>query len=324
MNLTWKKRRLELKHPWTLARGTSDFKEYWFVELEEDGIVGFGEAAHNLRYGESLESIGAYFAAGGTGADGAAAARAAIDLAQHDLEGKRRGLPVHELLGIECCKLAPTSFSIGIDSLETVRSKLAEAGDFQVLKIKLGGNHDEALMRAVREVTDKPVRVDANEGWVERELALDRIAWLAELDVELVEQPMPAGRLGDIAWLRERSALPLIADEDACELGDVRALADAYDGINVKLMKAGGIKPAREVISAAKACGLKVMLGCMIESSLGIAAASHLAALADWVDLDGHLLIANDPFDGLCCEGGRLLVPTRPGLGVIPRAIEVA
>jgi L-alanine-DL-glutamate epimerase-like enolase superfamily enzyme len=316
MNLTWEKRRLELKHPWTLARGTAEFKEYWFVEIEEDGLVGFGEAAHNVRYGESLESVEAYFVDGGTADDGPAAARAAVDIARHDLEGKKLGVPVHELLGIGRPDLLPTSFSIGIDSLEVVKAKVAEADEFQVLKIKLGGGNDEEVMRAVREVTDKVVRVDANEGWAGRELALDKIEWLAGLNVEFVEQAMPAGKLEDMAWLKERSPLPLVADEDVCGLDDVDGLAAAYHGINVKLMKAGGIAPAHAMIMRARELGLKVMLGCMIESSLGIAAATHLAPLADWLDLDGHLLIDSDPFAGLGIDSGSLLLPDGPGLGV--------
>ncbi|MFT5110340.1 MAG: L-alanine-DL-glutamate epimerase-like enolase superfamily enzyme [Verrucomicrobiales bacterium] len=319
MNLTWKKVRLELKHPWTLARGTSDFKEYWFVELEEDGLIGFGEAAHNVRYGESLESVEEYFINGAVGV-GPAAARAAVDVARHDLAGKKLGKPVFQLLGIDARELAPTSYSIGIDSLEMVKSKIAESGEFKILKIKLGGDNDEEVMQAVREVTDKVVRIDANEGWKDREFALRRIEWLADLDVEFVEQPMPAGNLEDLVWLKERSPLPLVADEDACSLGDLPGLADAYDGINVKLMKAGGIAPAHEMILAARELGLKVMLGCMIESSLGISAAVHLAPLAEWIDLDGHLLVRDDPFGGLACVGGRLVLPTGAGLGVIPMA----
>ena len=317
MKLTWNKRRLDLEHPWTLARGTSKFKEYWFVELEEDGLVGHGEAAHNERYGESLESVEACFRRGGE--VGPAAALAAIDIAKHDLAGKRRGVRVGELFGIGRCESLPTSYSIGIDSAEDVRSKVSQADEFRILKIKLGGEDDKAAMAAVREVTDKRVWVDANEGWQTREQALERIEWLAGLGVELVEQPLPAGRLDDMAWLKERSPLVLVADEDASGQADLRALVDGFHGINVKLMKAGGIAPAHSMIEEAKGLDLKVMLGCMIESSLGISAALHLAPLADWIDLDGHLLIDNDPYEGISVCDGCLSLADRPGLGVTMR-----
>jgi len=319
MNLRWHKRRMELKHPWTLSRGTSEFKEYWLVELEGGAFIGRGEAAHNVRYGESLESIEGYFEAVANGADpgaGPAAGRAALDIARHDLAAQQRGVPVHELLGLERCELPLTSYSIGIGSLDSVRSKVAEAEGFEILKIKLGGENDEEVMQAVRDVTDKVVRVDANEGWRDREVALRRIEWLENLNVELVEQPMPAGNLEDAEWLKERSPLPLIADEDAGSATDVPDLARAFHGVNVKLMKAGGIGPAHQMINAARNAGMDVMLGCMIESSLGIAAAAHLAPLVDYIDLDGHLLLTNDPYEGLEYRKGRLVLPEGSGLGV--------
>ena len=324
MNVTWQRRRLELKHPWTLARGTARFKDYCFVEIEEDGIIGYGEAAHNGRYGESVEAVEAFFEAGGQSQDGPASARAALDIARHDLGGKQRGVPVHALLGIVPRSLPPTSHSIGIDDLDTVRAKVDEAGEFEILKVKLGGDNDTEVMAAVRDVTDKLVRVDANEGWATKELALERIEWLADQGVELVEQPMPAGRLEEMAWLKKRSPLPLVADEDCIERKCIDQLVDAYDGINMKVMKAGGISHARGMITRARDLGLKTMLGCMIESSLGISAALHLAPLVDWVDLDGNLLITNDPFTGIEPVGGRLELPTAPGLGVEPRIAKGA
>ena len=322
MRLTRRQRRLELKHPWTLSRGTSLHKDYWFVELEDGGIIGRGEAAHNVRYGESLESIEVYLerVAGGGDVEGEApaAGRAAIDIAKHDLRARKLGVPVCELLGVERRELEPTSYSIGIESPDAIGAKVAEAEEFEILKVKLGGERDKEVMWAVRKVTDKVVRVDANEGWSNREEAARQIDWLAGLNVELVEQPMPAGRLDDVAWLKERVPLPLIADEDALGLDSIGALAGVYHGVNVKLMKAGGIEPAREAIRAARNAGLKVMIGCMIESSLGISAAAHLAPLADYVDLDGHLLLTDDPFEGLECRDGRLVVPSGIGLGVEP------
>ena len=209
-----------------------------------------------------------------------------------------------------------TSFSIGIDDLDTIRAKVLAAGDYAVLKIKLGTDRDEAIMAAVREVTDQPLRVDANEGWKDPETALRHIVRLAGQGVELIEQPLPAGRLEEVAWLRERSPLPLFADEDVMDSADIAQLAGSYHGINIKLMKAGGPREAWRMIQRAREHGLKIMLGCMIESSCGISAAAHLSGAVDFVDLDGHLLLATDPFRGLRLEAGRVRTSEAPGLGV--------
>ena len=198
-------------------------------------------------------------------------------------------------------------------------SKVKEAVDFPVLKIKVGRDNDEALLAAVREVTDRPLRVDANEGWRDKEVAIRKIRWLQGLGVELIEQPLPAAMIEETAWLRQRADIPIIADEAVKCAGDIPGLAGAYDGINIKLMKAGGIQEAIHMIHVARALGLKVMLGCMIESSLGISAAAHLTPLVDYADLDGNLLISNDPFLGATVEHGKLILNDRPGLGISER-----
>jgi L-alanine-DL-glutamate epimerase-like enolase superfamily enzyme len=194
--------------------------------------------------------------------------------------------------------------------------KVLEAEPHPILKIKLGGGNDEEVMEAVRSVSTKTVRVDANEGWKTPELALEKIRWLAGLGVELVEQPLPAGQLDGMRWLKERSPLPLVADEDVHTASDLPGLVGAFHGINLKLMKAGGILEAIRTIHTARALGLRIMIGCMIESSLGITAAAQLGAMADWLDLDGNLLIQNDPFVGAVTEQGKILLPDQPGLGV--------
>ncbi|RIK64282.1 dipeptide epimerase, partial [candidate division KSB1 bacterium] len=209
-----------------------------------------------------------------------------------------------------------TSYSIGIDKPEIMQEKIRAAAEFPILKIKLGSDDDEAIMAAVRAATDRVVRVDANEGWKDRQEALEKIQWLAKMNVEFVEQPLPAHRLDDVAWLRERSPLPLVADEDVMKANDLPALARAYHGINIKIMKSGGLQEAMRMIHVARALSLKIMLGCMIESSLGITAAAHLSPLVDWADLDGNLLIKNDPCRGVRVEQGRLILPEGPGLGV--------
>ncbi len=338
MQLHIEQKRLELKHVWRIARGATDHKEYWFVRLEHEGITGYGEAAHNERYGETPDSIRAFLEqarpllqeadplhflplkeAIHSLAPGQDAAKAALDLALMDWVGKKLGVPVYTLFGLAPKTCPSSSYSIGIDEAEVLREKVREAQDFPVFKIKLGGDRDEETMRTLREVTQKTVRVDANEGWTDRQLALEKIEWLATLGVEFVEQPMPAGRLDDLAWLRERSPLPLVADEDVKTAADIPALSRAYDGINIKLMKSGGLQEAARMITLARTLGLKIMLGCMVESSLGISAAAQLAPLTDWIDLDGNLLVRNDPFDGARARAGVIMPPPGAGLGATPR-----
>ena len=245
-------------------------------------------------------------------------AKAALDMALLDLEGKRRGLTAAEVLGVPEGVPPVTSFSIGIDDVETIRAKVLAAKGYGILKIKLGTDHDGAIIDAVRSVTDQTLRVDANEGWKDPETALRQIERLAGQGVELIEQPLPAGRLEEVAWMRERSLLPIFADEDVMNSRDIPRLAAAYHGINIKLMKAGGPREAWRMIQLARTHGLKVMLGCMIESSCGISAAAHLSGAVDFVDLDGHLLLALDPFSGLRLEEGRVRSSRAPGLGVQP------
>jgi len=206
--------------------------------------------------------------------------------------------------------------TIAIDAPDRVRERAREASGFRVLKLKLGGAQDHAMVNAVREVTDTPIRGDANEGFPDRETAIREIKWLASHNVELVEQPLPADRLEDMVWLKARSPLPLIADEAFLQSRDLSKLANAYHGINAKLVKRGGTLAARETITLARSHGVRVMLGCTVVSSLGIAAAAHLAPLADYVDLDGNLLLANDPYVGHPIVDGRIALRDAPGLGV--------
>jgi len=318
---------------------STSHSHYNYVALEHEGVIGEGEAAHNVRYGESLESIRQFLEDSRpllrqadpwqfhelcsqihAFAEGQCAAKAALDIALMDWITKKLGVPLYRFLGLNREKTPLTSYSIGIDTPEAVQEKIRAAKEFPILKIKLGSANDEEIMRAVREATGATLRVDANEGWKDRALALDKISWLAQMGVEFVEQPMPAGLLDDVAWLRERSPLPLVADEDVRTVKDIPQLAQAYDGINIKIMKAGGLQESLRMIHLARSLGLKIMLGCMVESALGITAAAHLSPLVDWADLDGNLLIKNDPYRGVKVEGGRLILPEGPGLGV--EAIE--
>lgn len=324
---------LRLRHTFRIARGASDTRENLLVELEAEGHCGHGEAAPILRYGQDRASAARAVevmagrlgdprqfasASARAGVPGQSAAEAAVDIALHDMAGRRLGVPLYELLGLDPRHLPATSFTIGIDTPEVVAQKVREASEYAILKVKLGGDDDRALLEAVRDTTKQPLRVDANEGW-SFEGALERLEWLKRMGVEFVEQPLPADALEATRELRRRSPLPFFADESVHRAGDVPRLAGAFDGINIKLMKCGGIAEALRMIAVARAHGLQVMLGCMIESSLGITAAAQLAPLVDYADLDGHLLIAEDPFEGVRVVDGRLVLPDRPGLGVVPR-----
>jgi L-alanine-DL-glutamate epimerase-like enolase superfamily enzyme len=326
---------LRLRHTFRIARGASDVRENLLVEAEHGGLVGRGEAAPIARYHESrasaaraVETMGGRLddprafsqAAGAAAVAGQASAEAAVDMALHDLAGLRLGAPLYEVLGIDPAGTPETSFTIGLDTPEVVARKVKEASAYPVLKIKMGSDGDREVLTAVRDTTRQRIRVDANEGWTP-EGALERLEWLAKLGVELVEQPLPAERIEETRALRRRSPIPFYADEAVHRSADIPRLAGAFDGINVKLMKCGGLAEARRMIAVARAHGMKVMLGCMIESSLAITAAAHISPLVDTADLDGNLLVANDPFEGATVRDGRLVLPDRPGLGVVPKAV---
>jgi len=236
----------------------------------------------------------------------------------YDYFARRFEVPAGTLLGLEGLALPQSSFTIGLDTPEVIRQKVTEAEQYPILKVKLGTDRDEEIIRTVRDVTDKPLRVDANEGW-SREEAVEKINWLAEQNVEFVEQPIPAGRFGDMRWLRSRARLPVFADEDCRHVDDLPAMMECYDGINIKLVKCGGITPALQMIRTARTFGKSVMLGCMTESSAGIAPAVVLGGLADYLDLDGNLLLSNDPFSGPRAAGGTFPMLSQPGMDVRER-----
>jgi L-alanine-DL-glutamate epimerase-like enolase superfamily enzyme len=226
------------------------------------------------------------------------------------------GYPWYQIWGLNPGKTPVTTFTIGIDTKEVVRQKVQEAAEYKVLKVKLGRDNDKEMVETIREVTDKPLRVDVNQGWKDREFALRMIEWLAGKKVEFVEQPMPKEQVDDIAWLREKSPLPLVGDESVQRLADVKKAYGVFDGINVKLMKCTGMREAYQMILLARSLGMKVMLGCMTETSCAISAAAQLSPLVDWADLDGALLIKNDLFKGASIVDGRVTLTTGPGIGV--------
>ena len=326
---------LRLAEEFGIARGSRTTQSLVQVELERDGIAGRGEAAPVYYRGESVESAGRFlaecapalvgedpFALEAIGArvarrGGDLGARAALDAALHDWIGKRLGVPVWRLLGLSP-QAPPSSYTIGIDSLEGTRDRARRARGWRALKVKVGGAQDLARLEAVRAESSAPLRVDANEGWT-LEAARELMPALVELGVELVEQPFPAADRDSFRALRElQTRLPVVVDEGCHELRDVAAVAGYADAVNVKLAKSGGLREAVRMIHAARALKLRVMLGCMIESQLGIAPAAAIASLADWVDLDGHLLLADQPFTGLRLDDGRVLPGPGAGLGVEP------
>jgi L-alanine-DL-glutamate epimerase-like enolase superfamily enzyme len=320
---------IPLAEPFGIARGSRTEQSVVRVEVEAEGVVGRGEAAPIYYRGETTESALAFLELVQPPSDpfdleaalpreGDASGRSALDAALHDWVGRRLGVPVWRLLGLSRQAAPPTSYTIGIDTVEGTRDRVRRAQAFSALKIKVGGREDLARLEAVRAESTASLRIDANEGWTLEE-ARELMPVLVDLGVELVEQPFPAGDLESFRSLRELEASPpVIVDEGCHDLRDVARAADYADGINIKLAKSGGLREAVRMVHAARALGLGVMLGCMVESQLGIAPAAQIASLADWVDLDGHLLLGEEPFTGLEFDGGRVLPSRGPGLGVEP------
>jgi len=329
--------RLNLRHAWTTTMSSSQYRATLHLRYTRDGVAGLGEGAPIVRYHEDAHSAQAavnsvrdlldsadpwqfskLMAQVFRRVDGQFAAKAAIDIALLDWIGQKLGVPLYRYFGLDPRDAPVTTFSIGIDTPEITRQKVREAEPFPVLKIKVGLDTDEATIAAVRSVTSKPLRVDANEGWKDKEEAVRKINWLEKQGVEFVEQPMPAAMVEEMRWVHSRVHLPIIADEACLHPADIPKLAGIYDGVNVKLDKCGGILEAWRMIQVAKSLGLKTMLGCMISSSVSVTAAAHLSPLVDYADLDGNLLIANDPYSGVQVERGKLILPDRPGLGLRP------
>ncbi len=329
--------RLNLRHTWTTVMSSSEYRDTVHVRYVRGGITGIGEGAPIVRYQENAESAQRAIQSVErllTSADpyqfakvmaevfhrieGQQAGKAAIDIALMDWFGQKLGVPLYTYFGLDAADAPVTTFSIGIDNPEVTRQKVREAEAFPILKIKVGLDTDEGTIAAVRSVTKKPLRVDANEGWKSKEEAVRKINWLESQGVEFVEQPMPASMIEETRWVRSRVHIPIIADESCLHPGDIPMLAAAFDGVNVKLDKAGGMLEAYRMIQIAKSLGMKTMLGCMISSSVSVTAAAHLSPLVDYADLDGNLLIANDPYSGVLVKEGKLILPDRPGLGLKP------
>jgi L-alanine-DL-glutamate epimerase-like enolase superfamily enzyme len=335
MKLTFRPFGLQLKHVFTIANFSRTTTPVVLTEIEYDGITGYGEASLPPYLGETQASVQEFlkkvdleqFASPfeleeildyiDKIAENNTAAKASVDIALHDLIGKIMGQPWHKIWGLDKSKAPSTTFTIGIDTPEVVRQKTQEvAASFNILKVKLGREGDKEMIEIIRSVTDKPIAVDANQGWNDKHYALDMIYWLKEKGIVMIEQPMPKYKLDDAAWLTERSPLPVFADESFQRLTDVLRLKGAFSGVNIKLMKCTGMREAWKILNVARAANMQVMIGCMTETSCAVSAASQLSPATDWADLDGNLLISNDIYKGVTVVNGKLVLPDLPGIGI--------
>ena len=334
MKLSFRPYELQLRHTFTVAGNSRDTTPVVLTEIEFEGFTGYGEASMPPYLGESQESVIKFLnkvdleqfkdpfmlddilAYVDSIEEGNRAAKACVDIALHDLIGKLVDQPLYKLWGINPANTPLTSFTIGIDTPEVVKLKTEEAERFRVLKVKLGGGNDKEMINTVRSVTNVPIYVDVNQGWKDRQEALDMVYWLEEQGIEFVEQPLPKTAVDDMAWLTEHSPLPIIADEAFQRLGDVASFKGVYSGINIKLMKSTGLREAHKMITVARALEMKVMIGCMTETSCAVSAASQLSPLVDWADLDGNLLISNDLYEGMQVVDGKVTLNELPGIGI--------
>lgn len=326
---------LKLKHVFTVATYSRTTTPDVQVEIEYDGVIGYGEASMPPYLGQTVDSVMTFlrkvdleqfndpfqledilsYVDGITPGD--TAAKAAVDIALHDLVGKLLGAPWYKIWGLDKAKAPSTTFTIGIDTPDVVREKTLEvAGQFNLLKVKLGRENDKEMIETIRSVSDLPIAVDANQGWTDKKQALDMIQWLKEKGIVMVEQPMPKAQLDDIAWVTQHSPLPIFADESLQRLSDVAALRGAFTGINIKLMKCTGMREAWKMVTLAHALDMRVMVGCMTETSCAVSAAAQFSPAVDFADLDGNLLIANDRFKGMEVVKGKITLNDLPGIGV--------
>ena len=334
MKMTYRPYTLELKHVFTVAALSRTTTPVVLVEIEYDGIVGYGEASMPPYLGESQESVIAFLKRVDLSKYGNpfdletiladidalafhnTAAKAAVDIALHDLVGRMIGQPWYNIWGYDKNKAPNTTFTIGIDKAEVVKEKTKEAAGFKILKVKMGKDNDKEMIESVRAITNVPLTADPNQGWKDKFYALDMIHWLKEKGVVYIEQPMAKERLDDHAWLTERSPLPILADESCQRLSDISKVKGAYSGIVIKLMKCTGMREANKMITLARSFDMKIMFGCMTETSCAISAASHMSPMVDWADLDGMLLIKSDAFTGTTVKEGKLVLSDGAGIGV--------
>jgi L-alanine-DL-glutamate epimerase-like enolase superfamily enzyme len=334
MKLTFRPFTLEMKHVFTVAVHSRTTTPVMLTEIEYEGLKGYGEASMPPYLGESQESVANFLSKVNLEQfsdpfdlenilayvdsidERNTAAKASVDIALHDLIGKIMNQPWYKIWGYDKNKTPFTSFTIGIDTPEVVREKTKEADIYKILKVKLGRETDKEMIETIRSVTEKPIVVDVNQGWKDKDYALDMISWLSERNVEFVEQPMPKEQVDDIAWLTENSPLPVIGDESIQRIEDVVKAYGVYSGINIKLMKCTGMREANKMLNLARSLKMKVMIGCMVETSCAISAAAQLSPMVDWADLDGNLLTSNDPYEGIKVIDGKVILTDYPGIGL--------
>ena len=325
---------LQLKHAFTLANNSRFVTPVMLTKIYFEGVTGYGEASMPPYLGETHKTAARFLSNLNLeqftdpfqmddileyvekSAEGNTAAKASIDIALHDLAGKIIGQPWFKIWGFSAEKTPFTSFTIGIDTPEKTKQKVKEAACFRILKVKLGSKNDKQIIESIRSVTNIPLCADVNQGWTDKKQALEMIYWLQEKGVIFIEQPLPVAQIHETAWLTEKSPLPVIADESVQRISDVKRAAGVFSGINIKLMKCTGMREALKMIHIAEACNLKIMLGCMTETSCAVSAAAQLSPKATWADLDGNLLVQNDPYSGIQIIDGKIKLTNKPGIGI--------
>jgi len=334
LKLSFKPYNLQLKHVFTLANSSRTTTPVMLTQIEFDGITGYGEASMPPYLGETQQTASDFLSQLNLDqfhdpfrmeeileyvdetAPNNCAAKASVDIALHDLVGKTMQQPWYKIWGYSAENTPNTSFTIGIDKPEVVKEKVEEAKAFKILKVKLGRENDKQMIETIRSVTDVPLCVDVNQGWHDKKMALDMIFWLKDKGIEFVEQPMSKEKPDDNAWLTENSPLPIIADEAVQRLHDIKKTVGVYSGINIKLMKCTGMREAHKMVNLARANQMNVMIGCMTETSCAVSAAAQLSPAVDWADLDGNLLISNDPYKGVEIVDGKITLNNQPGIGI--------
>ncbi|MDR2627402.1 MAG: dipeptide epimerase [Dysgonamonadaceae bacterium] len=334
IKMKWRIYELQLVNPFTIAYSTRKTSENVLVEMEYDGVKGYGEASVPIYLHETPETVMRFLREVDLSpfvptqideileyVDGLkeenTAAKTSIDIALHDLAGKINNQACYAMFGLKREDAPNTTYTIGIDPVEVIKEKTqAVAGKFKILKVKLGSDHDKEIIEAVRSVTDLPLCIDANQGWKNKEQALDMIAWLKEKGVVMVEQPMAKDDFESAAWITERSPLPIYADEAAQRLKDLERLKGAYNGFNIKIMKCTGLREAWKMIEFGRKNNLKVMIGCMLETSCANSAAAQLSPAADFADIDSAMYLSNDCFSGMKIVDGKITLPDAPGIGI--------
>lgn len=339
MKLYYTPQTIYFKTPFKIAHGSRNSTNIVLVELHYNGLIGYGEASLPPYLPETQQSVIAFFEKSRTYLEQLSiidaietmilhihninsenrSAKAALDIALFDLYGKTIQQPCWKLFGCEKDNTPNTSFTIGIDSKQAIEQKIIDGNDFKLFKVKLNGENDEEIINTIRNKTDKPISVDVNQGWKDKSVALKKIEWMVDKNVVLIEQPLPKNNWDDALWLYEKSPLPVFADEAMQQFSDLEKVKHCFDGINIKLMKCGGLYMAKKIITEARKNNLKILLGCMTETSCAISAAAQLSSLVDYCDLDSPMLITNDLFKGITFEKGKIILNDYPGIGVFIR-----